>query len=238
MPKATVLSPSGTVTVTLPPTGLPAASMTPNSRSPAPLAKTFTETSTRSSWASKIIQRVLLSWNWPASVAVSPPTADTGSVPAKSSTQYVVVSVSTGVTKGLPSKIGVSASTASYQRRFDPVALSSTGPEPLTSTSVAAGAAGLGYTVKVKSSEFPVLPQMSTIETVYVPDSVTVMDCVVASFDQSHAAPLGAISSAEDPEQNSSSPINVTCGMPGSTTTTSTAAVTPAHPSAVKTVAL
>lgn len=101
---------------------------------------------------------------------------------------------------------------------------------------VMAGVAGTGWTDTVTGADcgeaqFAAL----TACTVKVPDAVTVMDCVVAPFDQSQPSALLAVSTTLPPGQNDVGPLAVMAGAAGTglTDTVTGADCGDAHPPAL-----
>jgi hypothetical protein len=61
---------------------------------------------------------------------------------------------------------------------------------------------GSAFTVTVVAAEVALQPLALVTVTLYEPEAVTLIDCVVAPFDQSHDAPELAVSVTEPPVQN------------------------------------
>jgi len=73
----------------------------------------------------------------------------------------------------------------------------------------------LSLTVTVVAAEVALQPLAFVIVTLYQPDAVTLIDCVVAPFDHSQEADAGAVSVTEPPSQNVVAPPAVITGVDG-----------------------
>src|SRR5207244_13215510 len=74
---------------------------------------------------------------------------------------------------------------------------------------------GSGFTVTVVAAEVAVQPFASVTLTLYEPELDTLIDCVVAPFDQRYDAAADAVSVTEPPAQNVVGPLAVTTGVGG-----------------------
>jgi hypothetical protein len=77
------------------------------------------------------------------------------------------------------------------------------------------GVDGFALTVTVVAAEFALQPLAFVIVTLYWPDVVTLIDCVVAPFDQRYEADAGAVSVTEPPAQNVVAPLVLITGVDG-----------------------
>ncbi|HEX6639779.1 MAG TPA: hypothetical protein VF215_01635, partial [Thermoanaerobaculia bacterium] len=80
---------------------------------------------------------------------------------------------------------------------------------------VIVGVAGGATTVTVVAAEVALQPLALKASTVKVPFALTVIDCVVAPFDQSHDAALLAVSVTLPPLQNDVGPSALIVGVAG-----------------------
>jgi len=77
------------------------------------------------------------------------------------------------------------------------------------------GVAGVGFTVTVSLLEFPEEQPFAIISTENKPEAETVMDCVVAPFDQRLPVADDEVKTTEPPEQNVVDPLAVIVGTVG-----------------------
>jgi hypothetical protein len=104
---------------------------------------------------------------------------------------------------------------------------------------VTTGVAGGGFTITSVAALVALQPLALATVTLYEPLALTVMDCVVAPFDQRCENAAGAVSVTDPPSQNVVGPLAVTTGVAGGGfTITSVAALVALQPSAVVTVTL
>ena len=96
---------------------------------------------------------------------------------------------------------------------------------------------GFGFTVTAVAAEVPLQPFVVTV-TLYVPLVVTLIDCVVAPFDQRYDPPLDAVSVTLPPAQKVVGPPAVIVGVGFGLTVTTVAAEVPLQPFASVTVTL
>jgi len=80
---------------------------------------------------------------------------------------------------------------------------------------VITGVDGIAFTVTVVDAEVALQPDAFVTVTLYEPDVVTLIDCVVAAFDQRYEAEDGAVSVTEPPAQNVVEPPAVITGVDG-----------------------
>jgi len=105
------------------------------------------------------------------------------------------------------------------------------GPEAAT-----VGVVGVGFTVIVVAEDTDEQVPFET-ETVYVPETATVIDCVVSPFDQTLPVVAEEVSVTVFPEQNVVGPLAVTTGVAGAVcTVTAVVAETLVHPLPSETV--
>jgi hypothetical protein len=84
--------------------------------------------------------------------------------------------------------------------------------EPL---GVMTGTAGSGLTVTAVAALVALQPLALPTVTLYEPDALTAMDCVVAPVDHRYDALAGAVSVTEPPAQNVVGPLGVMAGVAG-----------------------
>lgn len=99
-------------------------------------------------------------------------------------------------------------------------------------------AAGLALTVVVVAAEVVLQPAAFVTVTLYEPESETLIDCVVAPFDQSHDVPALAVSVTEPPAQNVVGPDAPMVAAGFAFTVTAVEAESVLHPAALVTVTL
>jgi hypothetical protein len=80
---------------------------------------------------------------------------------------------------------------------------------------VIVGVAGFGFTVTVVAAEVALQPLPFVTVTVYEPEALTMIDCVVAPVDQEYVKPLGAESVTLPPAQKVVEPLGVIAGVGG-----------------------
>ena len=81
---------------------------------------------------------------------------------------------------------------------------------------VIVGVGGFGLTVTVVAAEVAVQPFAFAIVTLYAPEALTVIDCVVAPFDQAYDdAVTDGVSVTEPPAQNVVGPSALIVGVTG-----------------------
>jgi hypothetical protein len=80
---------------------------------------------------------------------------------------------------------------------------------------VIVGVAGIALTVTVVAAEVALQPLAFVTVTLNEPEVVTLIDCVVAPFDQRYPAALGAVKVTEPPSQNVVGPPAVITGIDG-----------------------
>lgn len=97
------------------------------------------------------------------------------------------------------------------------------------------GAGGVGFTVTVFGADVPELHPFVITCTRNVPEVLTVMDCVVAPFDQKLLLGEDEVNTTEPPEQNVVEPLAVMVGTEGIvfTTTFTGADAAEVHPNSV-----
>ena len=97
-------------------------------------------------------------------------------------------------------------------------------------------AAGNGFTVTAVAADVAEQPAALVTVTVYDPDALTVIDCVVAPLLHDHDAPADAVSVTEPPLQNVSGPPAVMVAAGNGLTVTTVAADVAEHVAALVTV--
>jgi hypothetical protein len=108
------------------------------------------------------------------------------------------------------------------------------GPLALTT-----GVAGSALTVTAVAALVALQPFAFVTVTLYEPDALATIDCVVAPVDQRYEALAGAVSVTEPPSQNDVGPLALTTGVAGSAlTVTAVAALVALQPFAFVTVTL
>src|ERR1051326_7343934 len=80
---------------------------------------------------------------------------------------------------------------------------------------VIAAVGGFGLTVTSVAAEVALQPLPFVTVTVYEPDDVTIIDCVVAPVNQEEVKACGAPSVTEPPAQNVVEPLGVIVGVAG-----------------------
>jgi hypothetical protein len=118
----------------------------------------------------------------------------------------------------LPDEVtSIDCVVAPLDQRYDSAALAVSVTEPPAQNVVgpegAIAATGRSLTVTTRGAEVVLQPLAFVTVTVYVPEVVGVIDCVVAPLDQRYDALVFAVMITEPPAQNVSGPDTEVCAL-------------------------
>jgi hypothetical protein len=125
-----------------------------------------------------------------------------------------------------------------YDAPADAVSVTLPPAQKVVGPSAETAAAGSGDTVTFVAALVALQPFASVVATLYAPLAATVIDCVVAPFDQRYDAAADAVSVTLPPAQNVVAPPAVMTGVAGAVTVTVVAALVALQPFAFVTVTL